>query len=122
MSIRHDSHEETVVLARERTRLANRRTFLAWVRTALTFMTFGFLLEKVDVFLGSRHLSTAALKEVGTLGLMAFIVGPLMVLVAGWNYHRLEKSLGSACSLSSILPEVVLFVAILGAALFIVFL
>lgn len=30
---------------------ANERTFLAWVRTALAIMAFGFLVEKFDLFL-----------------------------------------------------------------------
>ena len=30
---------------------ANERTFLAWVRTAIAIMAFGFLVEKFDLFL-----------------------------------------------------------------------
>jgi len=30
---------------------ANERTFLAWVRTAIGIMAFGFLVEKFDLFL-----------------------------------------------------------------------
>ena len=30
---------------------ANERTFLAWVRTAIAVMAFGFLVEKFDLFL-----------------------------------------------------------------------
>ena len=30
---------------------ANERTFLAWVRTAIALMAFGFLLERFDLFL-----------------------------------------------------------------------
>ena len=30
---------------------ANERTFLAWVRTAIAMMAFGFLLERFDLFL-----------------------------------------------------------------------
>lgn len=37
---------------------ANERTFLAWVRTAIAVMAFGFLVEKFDLFL--RFASTAA--------------------------------------------------------------
>jgi len=41
---------------------ANERTFLAWARTAIAVMGFGFLMEKFDLFLrytaplGERHL------------------------------------------------------------------
>ena len=30
---------------------ANERTYLAWVRTAISVMAFGFLLERFDIFL-----------------------------------------------------------------------
>ncbi len=30
---------------------ANERTFLAWVRTAIAVMAFGFLVERFDLFL-----------------------------------------------------------------------
>jgi len=111
-------------LAKNRTRLANKRTFLAWCRTALAFMTFGFLLEKVDVFLMGRHKSVGELlvRELGTLGKFAFIGGPILILFAGWRYYRLEKEIGFDKSGWSIVPEVVLFGVILGGALIYVFL
>jgi putative membrane protein len=39
---------------------ANERTFLAWVRTAIAIMAFGFLVQKFDLFLriASRSLDT----------------------------------------------------------------
>jgi putative membrane protein len=36
---------------RTRDHLANERTFLAWVRTAVALMTFGFVVDKFDLFL-----------------------------------------------------------------------
>ena len=30
---------------------ANERTFLAWVRTAIAVMAFGFLIERFDLFM-----------------------------------------------------------------------
>jgi putative membrane protein len=35
-----------------RDRAANERTFLAWIRTAIAIMAFGFVLEKFDLYLG----------------------------------------------------------------------
>ena len=34
---------------------ANERTYLAWVRTAIAVMAFGFLVEKFDLFLEWRR-------------------------------------------------------------------
>ncbi|NDV19603.1 DUF202 domain-containing protein [Pseudodesulfovibrio sp. JC047] len=121
---------EQMALARERnrlaisrTRLANKRTFLAWCRTALAFMTFGFLLEKIDVFLtsGHRSITESVRAELGVLGQLAFIGGPVLMLFAGWRYYRLEKELGPSGTGLFIVPEVVLFGCILCGVLVYVF-
>ncbi|MCJ2165033.1 MULTISPECIES: DUF202 domain-containing protein [unclassified Pseudodesulfovibrio] len=111
-------------LARNRTRLANRRTFLAWCRTSLSFMTFGFLLEKVDAFLMSNNasISKVVLSELGTLGKFAFMGGPVLMLFAGWRYYRLEKELGFDRAELYVIPEMLLFGVILGSAIIYVFL
>ncbi len=106
-------------LARNRTRLANKRTFLAWCRTPLAFMTFGFLLEKVDAFLVGEHakVSGVLLSELGVLGKFAFIAGPVLLMFAGWRYYRLEKEIGVSRDTLAFFPELVLFGVILGGAL-----
>ncbi len=38
---------------------ANERTFLAWVRTAIAVMAFGFVIEKFDLFLRAIAPQTA---------------------------------------------------------------
>ncbi len=110
-------------LARNRTRLANKRTFLAWCRTALSFMTFGFLLEKVEAFMVSEHVavSKTVLTELGTLGKFAFIGGPVLMLIAGWQYYRTEKGIGFQKGGLSVFPEVLLFSVIIGAAMIYIF-
>ncbi|MDD3448752.1 MAG: DUF202 domain-containing protein [Gammaproteobacteria bacterium] len=37
---------------------ANERTFLAWVRTGITVMMLGFLVEKFDIFLAAIAVET----------------------------------------------------------------
>ncbi len=39
------------MIARFSDHAANERTYLAWVRTAIAVMAFGFLVEKFDLFL-----------------------------------------------------------------------
>ena len=39
---------------------ANERTFLAWVRTAIAVMAFGFLIERFDLLLKAAGLSSHA--------------------------------------------------------------
>jgi putative membrane protein len=40
----------------------NERTYLAWVRTAIAVMAFGFLLERFDIFLSyASHAADQAI-------------------------------------------------------------
>ncbi|PWK89674.1 YidH family protein [Fulvimonas soli] len=58
---------------------ANERTYLAWVRTAITVMAFGFLLERFDIFLA--YASRAAGQPVPRLHVHASeVLGPLLLL------------------------------------------
>ncbi|EGB14223.1 protein of unknown function DUF202 [Pseudodesulfovibrio mercurii] len=115
---------ERNALAVNRTRLANRRTFLAWCRTALAFMTFGFLLEKVDAFVAYQKLSVPVrvLTELGWLGKFAFVGGPVLVIFAGWRYYRLEKELGFDSGDLYVVPELILFGVIMASAIIYLFL
>ncbi len=79
---------------------ANERTFLAWVRTGIAVIAFGFVIEKFDLFLitlertaaglGSRlkvaHLSGGPL---GRYDGLAFIgVGILIIVLAAIRFMR----------------------------------
>lgn len=116
---RKDTQALRTDMARMRTSLANRRTFLAWCRTALSFMTFGFLLEKIDAFVAAKHssVSESLLEGLGTLGSFVFLVGPVLVIFAGYRYYQVDKELGMQSAGSSILPEILMLAAILAAAL-----
>ena len=48
---------------------ANERTFLAWIRTAIAVMAFGFLVERFDLFLqiAGQTLARHALSPGGQL-------------------------------------------------------
>ncbi|WP_272700563.1 YidH family protein [Desulfovibrio sp. Fe33] len=115
---------ERNALAVDRTRLANRRTFLAWCRTSLAFMTFGFLLEKVDAFLAFQKsdVSAGALAELGWLGKFAFVGGPVLMIFAAWRFYRLEKELGLDKGDLCVIPELILFSVIMASAVIYLFL
>jgi putative membrane protein len=62
---------------------ANERTFLAWVRTSIAIMAFGFLVEKFDLFLEFASKSLAA--RMPTVGgqLVGDIAGLLLIVLGG---------------------------------------
>ncbi len=120
---RTDMGRERVELARERTRLANKRTFLAWCRTALGFMAFGFLLEKIGIFFLTEHLTSSKvlLQELGYLGKLAFVGGPVLIVLAGWSFIRLERELGFKKSNALFFATMMVFCLFVCAAVLFVF-
>jgi putative membrane protein len=67
---------------------ANERTFLAWVRTAIAIMAFGFLVEKFDLFVSvtSREMAekqAAANPPVIGGQTLANIAGLVLILLGG---------------------------------------
>jgi putative membrane protein len=61
---------------------ANERTFLAWVRTAIAVMAFGFLVEKFDLFLEIAAHSSGVRAPAGGQ-LLANVAGLLLIALGG---------------------------------------
>jgi putative membrane protein len=82
---------------------ANERTFLAWVRTGLAVIAFGFVVEKLNLFIatlasmqsseaGRRlwlHRLTTPLGRYDGLALIAVGIG--LIVVAGLRYMRTSR-------------------------------
>lgn len=84
---------------------ANERTYLAWVRTAIAVMAFGFLVEKFDLFLeiGARSFGRSSVgwqapsatnALVGDLaGLLLIVLGGAMIGVATARFRRVGRDI-----------------------------
>ncbi len=82
---------------------ANERTFLAWVRTAIAVMAFGFLVEKFDLFLevAARSLSgrppSGLNQAVGDgAGLLLILLGGAMMIVATIRFRQVGRDIDAA--------------------------
>jgi putative membrane protein len=82
---------------------ANERTFLAWVRTAIAVMAFGFLVEKFDLFLelaapslAGRSLSMPGQRFGNVAGLSLIVFGTGMIALAAARFLRTAKNIDSA--------------------------
>ncbi|SMN00612.1 hypothetical protein SPONL_1400 [uncultured Candidatus Thioglobus sp.] len=79
---------------------ANERTYLAWIRTAISIMIFGFFIERVDLFLAiSINPATGELFGTSTLveiiGLIVFFTGSLITLLSTVRFFRYKKNIMS---------------------------
>jgi putative membrane protein len=107
---------------------ANERTFLAWVRTSIAVIAFGFLVERFDLFIAFARLEdkklTVPREEFGQLaGLVLIILGIVMILVAALrfarNAHEIDDSKSFPGTGSRVdLGLAVLVILLAGALLF----
>jgi putative membrane protein len=79
---------------------ANERTFLAWVRTSIAVIAFGFLVERFDLFLAYMAPATGKTQiatphgEFGHLaGLTLIVLGMAMIGVAAWRFARTAREI-----------------------------
>jgi putative membrane protein len=61
---------------------ANERTFLAWVRTAIAVMAFGFLVERFDLFLAFAVPEAVKDKIAVTRGEFGHIAGLVLITLS----------------------------------------
>jgi putative membrane protein len=84
---------------------ANERTFLAWVRTAIAVMAFGFLVAKFNLFLRiaaqslageGRQIAAAPGGAFGDIaGLLLIVAGTAMVAMAAVRFIRTGRAIDS---------------------------
>ncbi|MGF1574348.1 MAG: YidH family protein [Cyanophyceae cyanobacterium] len=91
------------VIDRQREHQANERTFLAWLRTALSLIGFGFAIARFSLFLRqfqanlSQDPQQAApihpLFNSENLGLMLVLFGVLLIGLSAWRYEQVLKQI-----------------------------
>lgn len=98
--------------------LANERTFLAWIRTSIAIMGFGFVVVKFSLFI--RQISFAlGEKQVipgkgysPVIGIALVIIGAMMALLAFVRYRNIEKRLIKGSYFPSFILSLLMTVAI----------
>ena len=109
---------------------ANERTFLAWIRTAIAVMAFGFLVARFDLFLqiAGQTLARKALSPTGQLignvaGLILIALGAATIVLATWRFRRTAIAIDSANTVPGPGARIDFLLAglltVLGAALFV---
>lgn len=109
--------------------LANERTYLSWIRTSISVMAFGFLVERFNLFLyyAAQSLKTpvkltghASARMTG-IGLIA--VGVLALLFSTWRYVRRQYEISRVEERASLslIPEVTLGLLLSVVALYLLF-
>ena len=97
--------------------LANERTFLAWVRTSIGIMAFGFVVVKFALFVRQLALLLHQNEPVqkgysGIIGVLLVAFGALIGVLAFFRYLRIERQLQNSEFQSSKTLSIVLVVFI----------
>ncbi len=80
---------------------ANERSYLAWIRTALTIMAFGLVIERFDLFTRSAPAGGGAmgsgvwLLTAEIAGLCMILLGVLVLALSTNRYLRFKKQISS---------------------------
>lgn len=97
--------------------MANERTFLAWIRTGIGIMVFGFVIVKFSLFVNQLPASfhESGIPKNGFtifLGIALVLTGALTILLSYWKYKQTHKLLKKGEYLYSTLLLSVLTVVI----------
>ena len=77
--------------------LAHERTQMAWVRTALSLITFGFGIAKFFEFLHEKQGEQALLMGARTVGLIMIVTGLATLGLAGVQHRKAMRLLRKGC-------------------------
>lgn len=112
-----------------REHLANERTFLAWIRTSIGVMAFGFVVVRFSLFLKQlgyllqKAPLTPSKGYSSVLGIVLVAFGVLIAFLAFLRYRRIEKQLQQhAFETDGRLPFFLLAFLLLTGALLILYL
>jgi uncharacterized membrane protein YidH (DUF202 family) len=112
--------------------MANERTFLAWIRTSVAVMAFGFVVEKFALFIRqlSSFLEKPSLSQphvIQTLhgyssvvGIFLVGLGALMGALAFIRYKKVEKEIDQDIYESSLILDMLLTISVLAVGIFLV--
>ncbi len=82
---------------RQREHQANERTFLAWLRTSIALIGFGFAIARFGLFLrqfetvvqpSTRSVPPPAILNSQTLGIGLVTFGITVIILAAWRYNQ----------------------------------
>lgn len=118
-----------------RVHMANERTFLAWIRTSIAIMAFGFVVEKFALFMKnlSALMCKAGLAEsqpppprggshTSWLGMAVVALGALMGVLAFVRYRKVERQIAEGTYHTSLLLDTLLTMAVACVGVFLIIL
>jgi uncharacterized membrane protein YidH (DUF202 family) len=113
-----------------RVHMANERTFLAWIRTSIGIMAFGFVVEKfalfikkIGYFFEKSNIHEAAPTSVGyssIFGIVLVAMGAFIGVLAFVRYKKVEREIDEDTYKPSLILDILITMGILAIGIFFV--
>lgn len=114
-----------------RVHMANERTFLAWVRTSIGIMAFGFVVERFALFMkqfpllfGNAGVSVAqgpsSRGYASIFGIGLVVLGALMGLLSFVRYKKVERQIDEDTFQPSLILDILLVLSVLSIGIFLI--
>ena len=99
------------------TQLANERTFLAWIRTGIALLAFGFVVEKAGSFLEAISPAISAkqhnfVRYSGLAGIVLMLSGAFIIALSTWRFWAIDRSIRRGECETSVVLDVLVAVGI----------
>ena len=110
-----------------RVHMANERTFLAWIRTSISIMAFGFVVEKFSLFVKQvayymgKEITPPPKGYTSVIGILLVALGVLMGVLALVRYKAVERQIDEDTYEPSPLLNILLALSVIGIGMFLVF-
>jgi putative membrane protein len=118
-------------VSNRRVHMANERTFLAWIRTSIAVMAFGFVVERFTLFikqmsyvLGKSNIDIPLPPSHGysaMVGIFLVALGSVMSVLAYLRYKKVDAQIDSDTYQPSSFLNILLSVSVLGVGMFLIF-
>ncbi|CRX37956.1 YidH family protein [Estrella lausannensis] len=125
--------DRSVKSSHARDHMANERTFLAWIRTSIGIMAFGFVVEKFGLFINQmglllgnsnspilRDASHSLQRHSSAFGICLVALGVLICLLAFVKYKKVEKQIETNTFQASILLDIMITLSVFLIGIFLI--
>ena len=111
--------------------MANERTFLAWIRTIIAIMAFGFVVEKFSLFIRKfsyfvgrtlpHEAAPSSFEYSSIFGIVLVAMGGIMGVLAFVRYRKVEKEIDENTYQPSLLLDILVTMGIITIGIFLIF-
>jgi len=125
--VQRTSEEKGAAKVRNRrVHMANERTFLAWIRTSIGIMAFGFVVEKFSLFLKQvqyflgKEITAPSHGYSSVFGIVLVGLGALMGVLSFIRYKKVAHQIDEDSYQRSLILDVLLTLSVLAIGIFLV--